>query len=181
MSVLSAGIGRMTPKTDLQQIAYSSINSAAYSLNNSIYIWNMWNGLLGSTNGTTYSTRSQIGINMARENWASLFVGVYIEAAFNQNITMDVYQMWTVNTTPFDARDIYSKLLSITIPQTNFFRFSLGDGLAADGGVLGTPTPANNAHYRMAPSLACPLIGIEFTATAPSAGRFFDFAICRSS
>lgn len=182
MSVLDAGVGRMTPKTDLQQIAYSQIDSA-YKVfgGNSISFWNMWNGLMGSANGTTYGTSSQIAIQMAREFWASLFVGIYIESAFNQNITMDVYQMWTVASVPFGARDIRSKLLSITIPQTNFFRFALSDALPADGGVVGTPTPANNAHFRLSPGLACPLIGIEFTATAPSAGRFFAFEICRAS
>lgn len=185
MSVLSPTVGRMTPKTDIQQFAYTAINSAYYVVGgNSISFWDMWNGLIGSTNGTTYGTTSQIGIQMARENWASLHIGIYIETAFNQNITLDVYQMYSATSRPFSSssRDVRSKLMSVIIPQTAFFRFALSDAVPADGGVLGGSTAANNGHYRMVPGLACPFIGLEFTAAGtPSAGRFFAIEVCRSS
>ncbi|MCC6156139.1 MAG: hypothetical protein IT367_20405 [Candidatus Hydrogenedentes bacterium] len=179
--ILTPGVGRMTPKTDVQQIMYTSITGGTYTPDNSVFVWNCGGGLLGSTNGSTYGTSSQIGIQMARHNWSSLMFGCYIETAFNQNITMNIYQMWTISTQPFYAREIFSKLLSVVIPQTAFLRFAVSDALPADGGIVGGPTVANEAHYRLSPGLSCPMIGIEFTATAPTTGRFFDFVICRSS
>lgn len=183
MGVLNPTVGRMTPKTDIQQFVYTSLSSAYVAdPAASLQFWNMWNGFLGSTNGTTYGTQSQIGIQMAREYWASLFVGVYIEVAFNRDIVMNVYQMYNIAAVPFYSRDQRTQLLSVTIPQTAFFRFALSDALPADGGLLGSSIAVNQGHYRVAPGLACPCIGIEFTAaTAPTVGRFFSVEIGRAS
>lgn len=183
MSVLDAGVERLTPKVDLQQYAYNTITTNYISVDGtSFQLWNMHSGKLGSTNGTTYGTTSQIMFQLARRNFASFMFGFAQETPHDVDINMTIYQMWEVNVVPFYARDARSKLLSITIPQA-FISFSVSDAVQADGGVVGGPTAAHWAHYRVSPGLACPTIGIEFTSlsSAPTTGSFFAFEVCRAS
>jgi hypothetical protein len=184
MSVLNTGVGRMTPKTDIQQFVYNGSLATSYLAVNgiSIQFWNMHSGMLGSTNGTTYGTVSNIAFQIARENWASFYVGIAIESPFNVDVNMSIYQMYTVATIPFFPREAKTKLLSVTIPQL-YMSFGVSDAVQADGGIVGGSTAAHYCHYRVSPGLACPTIGIEFTslAAAPTTGRFFVFDICRAS
>ena len=185
MSVLNSGIGRIRPIVDMQQLIYPALISTDVRIGgDSLKFWNMRGGLLGSANGTTYGTKSQIVIQMAREAWASLYLGIYIETGFNQPIQMTLYQAFDFTTAPFDVViDMRSTIMSVTIPASlSFFRFAISDALTADGAIIGGATVAYNAHYRLSPGLACPALGIEFVAAvAPTVGRFWGFDVGRSS
>jgi hypothetical protein len=184
MSAFAPSVIRATPRADIRQIAYSDINAAEY-VNGDVRVYNTLGGLLGCASGTTYGTVSGVVIPMAIANWASLWVGVYIEAKFNQNITCDVHALYgygNISGAAFGARDLRGKLASFIIPQTDYFRFSLADAVVGEGGVVGTSTAAIEAIYRMSAGMACPYIGLQFTGGGtPSAGKFFAFNISRTS
>ena len=184
MSAFAPSVLKVKPQADIRQVAFSDINAAAY-VNGDLRFYNMLGGLLGCAAGTTYGTVSAVVIPMAFANWSSLWVGIYLEAAHNQNITCDVHALsGYTNTTgaALGARDLRGKLASFIIPQTNFFRFSLADLVVGEGGVVGTSTAANDACYRISPGIACPYIGLQFTgAGTPSAGKFFAFNIGRTA
>ena len=184
MSVLNAGVERLTPKVKIQQYAYTALNAAYLAVDGiSLQFWNMNGGKLGSTNGSTYGTVSNIGFQMSRENWASFFFGIAIETPFNRDVNMSIYQMFTINTIPFFSRDIRSKLLSITIPASTYISFGVSDAVQADGGLIGGLVASHYCNYSVSPGLACRTIGIEFTSTstAPTTGNFFAFEIARAS
>jgi hypothetical protein len=182
MSAFDTVVKRVQPQVTQDRIVNTAITSALYTAND-VYIWNMQNGKIGSTNGTTYGTYSLIGIEMARRRWSNLWLGFYADAWWNQATTLSVWATTAINSVPLNATDRRCKLLSIIIPSAStFFRFSISDALAGEGGIVGVATASYDATYRIQPGLACPQIGLEFTtASAPTTGTLSIVDICRTT
>lgn len=184
MSAFDTVVKRVQPQVSLERLTPSNLTSGAYS-SNGIYAWTLQAGKLGSINGSTYGTYGLIGIEMARNRWSNLWIGISCGAWWNQATTLSVYGIGTsgITVTPLNIIDQRCKLLSVTIASgaTNM-RFSISDALAADGGVIGGSTVVADATYRIQPGLACPQIAIEFvTGSAPSSGAIDFIDICRTT
>lgn len=168
------------PTTKYTVTNYTLWTSAA-SVYDGISFYNMWNGLLGSTNGTTYGTFSHIIVPMAVANYTSINASFYFDTAFNQSMTMQCV-MVTADTSSLATYNVVATLLSVTIPTTNGLRFVISDGLGGEGGIIGGSTAAAQALYRIIPGAACPYLAFTFSAgSAPASGAFFNIYISRSA
>ena len=168
------------PTTKYTQLNYTHITNST-SVYDGISFYNMWNGLLGSTNGTTYGTYSHITVPMAVANYTSLWASFYFDTAHNQPMTMYV-TMVTDSVSSVAAYITVATLMAITIPATNALRFTVCDGLVGEGGTIGGPTAVAQALYRILPGAACPYIDFAFSASiAPTTGAFFAMNFSRSA
>ena len=183
MGAFDSVVKRVQPQTSLLRIVPADINAAYVALGNGqINIWNMRAGKLGSTDGTTYGTAGQISIHMAAARWQNLWIGMHWTTP-NQATTIEMYSAYTVANNPATDQDKRAKLLSVTLPTSaSYFRFVISDGWGDVGGVVGAASVVGDAHYRVSPGLACPMVLLTFFAgVAPASGTLNWLEIARTT
>ena len=146
---------------------------------------NLHSGKYGSSDGATYgapSAKSFILIPLAVANYSRIWMSFHLVTAFDQNVTLAIFEHSGNNTTiPATAQVLGGKLASITIPaSTNNMYFSFSDGIVDATGTEGGASAAVGAMYRIAPGSMCPYVYVDLlSAGTITTGAFTKITICR--
>lgn len=131
--------------------------------------------MLGSTNGSTYSTLSSLDIPLAMYGWRDLSIFILNGSpTHDQNITIGVYLD--------DSNSVYGKVGEFILTQTNGRHLVVSSG--GDGGlgaqVGESPTAQNYGYYSIQALHNAPRVRLTFTAlAAPTAGAFARITVQR--
>lgn len=131
---------------------------------------------LGSTDGVAYGTTGTILINLGNLGFRNVSVGFKNGVtSHDQIVTCNVY---------VKDRDgqLAGKVASFAIPTTNLLQWYLTSrGAVGQGGVAGGSTASNQCVYSV-PAMECAeAVYLEFTATLPTTGAFYEISIQRQA